>query len=47
LYDAAVELGATVIMDARVDSVNDNDVTVTLENGQVYKGDVIIGADGN
>ncbi|KAI9482732.1 MAG: hypothetical protein EXX96DRAFT_647567 [Benjaminiella poitrasii] len=46
LYDAAMEIGVSVILDARVDSVDDTSVTVTLESGTVYKGDLIVGADG-
>ncbi|KAI9497287.1 hypothetical protein BDB00DRAFT_926145 [Zychaea mexicana] len=46
LYDAAVETGATVILDARVLSVNEADTTVSLESGKIDKFDLIIGADG-
>ena len=46
LYDAAVELGAKVILNARVDKVDDATTTVFLENGDTFKGDLIVGADG-
>lgn len=46
LYDAAVELGAKVILNARVNKVDDDTATVFLENGDTFKGDLIVGADG-
>jgi salicylate hydroxylase len=46
LYDAAVENGVRVLRGCRVDTVDEQAATVTLTDGQVFKGDLIIGADG-
>jgi salicylate hydroxylase len=46
LYDAAVAAGAEVILNARVVSVDDNTVSVKLQEDIVYTADLIIGADG-
>ena len=47
LYDAAVAAGAEVILNARVISVDDDAVSVKLQDENVYTADLIIGADGN
>lgn len=46
LYDAAVERGVTVRFDCRVDSLNEDEPSVTIKGGEVVKGDIILGADG-
>lgn len=46
LFDAANELGANIILNARVESVDDNAISIKTADGKVYKGDLIIGADG-
>ncbi|KAI8144074.1 hypothetical protein BJV82DRAFT_513499 [Fennellomyces sp. T-0311] len=46
LFDAAVELGAKVLLDSRVEGVDDATVSVKLAGGKSDKYDFIIGADG-
>ena len=46
LYDAAVERGVIVRFDCRVESLNEDEPSVTINGGEVVKGDIIIGADG-
>lgn len=46
LYDAAVERGIQYITNSRVKCVDDETVTVHLENGRSYTADLIVGADG-
>ena len=46
LFDAAAEHGATIKLGSWVDSVDAENVTVTLASGEVLSADLIIGADG-
>ena len=46
LYNAAVKAGAVVRANSTVTAVDPAARTVTLANGDVVTGDVIIGADG-
>ncbi|CAN3503805.1 hypothetical protein DICA1_F10550 [Diutina catenulata] len=46
LWKAAVDRGIEVKFDARVASIDPKAPSVTLEDGTVYAGDVIVGADG-
>lgn len=46
LYKAAVEMGVEYRMNCRVDSVDDESITVRLVTGEKYTADIIIGADG-
>jgi salicylate hydroxylase len=48
LYDAAKELGATVLLGSPIKSVDEGEggPSVVLKDGQQFKADVIVGADG-
>jgi salicylate hydroxylase len=46
LYDAAVADGAQVILGARVVSIDDDTVSVKIQDNTTYTADLIIGADG-
>ena len=46
LFDRAVELGAEVILSARVASLDQEKPSVTTTDGRVFEADVIVGADG-
>ncbi|KAG2233369.1 hypothetical protein INT48_000372 [Thamnidium elegans] len=46
LYDAAVDLGVKVIVNARVQSVDEETNSVILYNGKSFQSDLVIGADG-
>lgn len=46
LHEIAEELGAELNYGIKVVDVNLEEKTVTLENGQVIQGDIIVGADG-
>ncbi|CAG7967184.1 unnamed protein product [Penicillium nalgiovense] len=46
LYEAATEMGIAYKTNSRAASVDQEAVTVTVESGEVYSADVIIGADG-
>jgi salicylate hydroxylase len=46
LYDAALSLGAVVLLDSVIDSVDPWTPGVALTNGQVLTADLVIGADG-
>ncbi|EME40294.1 FAD binding domain-containing protein [Dothistroma septosporum NZE10] len=47
LQRLVVEGGGVVVLGTRVDIVDVESGTVVLEDGRVYEGDVVIGADGN
>lgn len=46
LYNAAIESGAKVLVNARVESVDDTTTSVILYNGTAFQADPIIRADG-
>jgi salicylate hydroxylase len=46
LHGIAKDLGAELNYSAKVVKVDMEKKTVTLEDGRVFKGDVIVGADG-
>lgn len=46
LYNAAIELGVEVIVNARVQSVDEENSRVELFDGRTFDADLIIGADG-
>lgn len=46
LHDAAIDLGVKVIVNARVQSVNEETNSVNLYNGKSLKANLVIGADG-
>ena len=46
LFDAAVALGAEVILSARVASVDQEKPSVTTAEGKEFEADVVVGADG-
>jgi len=46
LHDIAEDLGAELHYSAKVVAVDMEKKTVTLEDGRVFEGDVIVGADG-
>lgn len=46
LYNAAVKLGTEVVLNARIESVDDASISVKLSDGRVYTADLVIGADG-
>ncbi len=47
MHELASELGAKVRYGTRVVSVDLEAKSVTLENGEVIEGDIIVGADGS
>jgi hypothetical protein len=46
LYDRALEPGVNVKFGCKVDSIDEVAPSITLEDGEVLKADLIIGADG-
>lgn len=46
LYEAAIERGVTVRFDCGVESLDEDGPSVTTKDGEVVRGDIIIGADG-
>ncbi|CUM49416.1 uncharacterized protein AC631_05752 [Debaryomyces fabryi] len=46
LHEVAIEMNVVYKTNSRVVSVDQEAVTVTISNGEVYSGDLIIGADG-
>jgi salicylate hydroxylase len=46
LYDRAVELGVTVRLGCKIQEIDESVPSAKLDNGEVVKGDLIVGADG-
>ncbi|RDW63772.1 hypothetical protein BP6252_11317 [Coleophoma cylindrospora] len=46
LYQRALELGADIRVNSKVVDIEFESGTVTLHNGQVFQGDLVVGADG-
>lgn len=46
LFNAAIEIGAEVLLNAKVKYIDDAATSVILHDGTVFKADLIIGADG-
>jgi salicylate hydroxylase len=46
LHEAALESGCDIRVKSRVESVNESVPSLTLTNGETWKADIIIGADG-
>ena len=46
LFNKAIELGVKVVLSARVASVDTEAPSVTTTEGQIFKADIVVGADG-
>ena len=46
LVDKALDVGARILTSCYVSKVNQEDNSITLEDGKHFKADLIIGADG-
>jgi salicylate hydroxylase len=46
LLQKALEIGVTIKINSFVSAVNDQEPSVTLADGTVYRADLVIGADG-
>lgn len=46
LYEKVISMGVIHKFNCRITEIDDNEICVKLENGETYKGDIIVGADG-